>query len=123
MAEEGRAGAPSWVEDYALFLLDVNGLHRRLVFGRRAHLRLQRKTRSSWPKKISVLYPSEDTLSVKLQEELKRTAAEGHLGSEAWNVRKDGSRFWGNVITMALKNENGELQGFAESGARLQRAA
>jgi formate hydrogenlyase transcriptional activator len=28
-------------------------------------------------------------------------------------VKKDGSRFWANVITMALKDENGELQGFA----------
>ena len=28
-------------------------------------------------------------------------------------MRKDGSRFWANVITMALRDENGELQGFA----------
>ena len=28
-------------------------------------------------------------------------------------MKKDGSRFWANVITMALKDENGELQGFA----------
>src|SRR4029077_10584181 len=62
---------------------------------------------------VSFLYPSEDTLGFRLQEELKRTAVEGHFGNEAWHVKKDGSRFWANVITMALKDENGELQGFA----------
>ena len=62
---------------------------------------------------VSFLYPGEDTLSFKLQEELKRTAAEGHFGNEAWHLKKDGSRFWANVITMVLKDENGELQGFA----------
>ena len=33
--------------------------------------------------------------------------------TKAGNVKKDGSRFWANVITMALKDENGDLQGFA----------
>ncbi len=108
-AERGRA--PSWVEDYALFLLDVNGCIAAWYSG--AARIYGYNEDESLGQNISVLYPSEDTLSVKLQEELKRTAAEGHLGSEGWNVRKDGSRFWGNVITMALKNENGELQGFA----------
>ena len=62
---------------------------------------------------VSLLYPGEDAPRVKLQEELKRAAAEGHFGTEGWQARKDGSRFWANAITMALKDENGELQGFA----------
>ena len=44
---------------------------------------------------------------------MKRAAGEGHVGTEGWHVKKDGSRFWANVITMALKDENGDLQGFA----------
>jgi PAS domain S-box-containing protein len=48
-----------------------------------------------------------------LQEEFDRAAAEGHMGTEGWQTRKDGARFWANSITMALKNENGGLQGFA----------
>jgi PAS domain S-box-containing protein len=44
---------------------------------------------------------------------LKRVAAQGHFGNEGWHVRKDGSRFWANVLTMALRSESGELQGFA----------
>ena len=62
---------------------------------------------------ISFLYPGEDTLRTKLQQEFKRTAAEGHLGTEGWQARRDGERFWANVITMALKDESGALQGFA----------
>jgi formate hydrogenlyase transcriptional activator len=44
---------------------------------------------------------------------LKRAASEGHSGSEGWHVKKDASRFWANAIIMALKDEYGELQGFA----------
>ena len=62
---------------------------------------------------LSFLYPAEDGLLVKRQEELKRAAVEGHIGTEGWQARKDGSRFWANAVTMALKDENGDLQGFA----------
>jgi formate hydrogenlyase transcriptional activator len=58
------------------------------------------------------LYPDEDALH-KLQEKLKRAASEGHVGAEGWQVKKNGSRFWANVIITALKDENGDLQGFA----------
>ena len=67
---------------------------------------------------VALLYPSEDTLRVRLREELKRSAAEGHFGNEGWCVRKDGSRFWANVITMALKRRKWRIAGFCESGAR-----
>ena len=108
-AEKDRT--PSWVQDYALFLLDAHGCIAAWYSG--AARIYGYKEDEALGQHISFLYPSEDTLSFKLQEELKRTANEGHLGSEAWHVRKDGSRFWANVITMALKDENGELQGFA----------
>jgi len=49
----------------------------------------------------------------KLGEELKRAAKEGHYGNEDWRIRKDGSRFWANSITMALKDEHGVVRGFA----------
>jgi formate hydrogenlyase transcriptional activator len=49
----------------------------------------------------------------EIQEKLKRAVGEGHVGAEGWRVKKDGSRFWASVITMALKDENGVLQGFA----------
>jgi PAS domain S-box-containing protein len=61
----------------------------------------------------SMLYPDDDGTRLLWEQELKRAASEGHFGSEGWRVKKDGSRLWANIITMALKDENGNLQGFA----------
>jgi formate hydrogenlyase transcriptional activator len=102
---------PPWVQDYALFLLDATGC---IVAWYSGAVRIYGyDEEEALRQQVSFLYPSDDTLSARLQEELKRAAAEGHFGNEAWHVKKDGSRFWANVITMALKDENGELQGFA----------
>ena len=62
---------------------------------------------------LSSSTPGEDAANARQQEELKSSAAAGHFGNEGWQDKKDGSRFWANAITMALKDENGELQGFA----------
>ncbi len=102
---------PSWVQDYALFLLDVNGKVAAWYSG--AARIYGQNEEEALGKHVSFLYPADDALDLNLEEELKRTAAEGHFGNEAWHQKKDGSRFWANVITMALKDENGELQGFA----------
>ena len=99
------------MQDYALFLLDVDG---HVVAWYSGAERIYGYTSDETiGQHVSLLYPDEDTLRVKLEEELKRAAGEGHVGNEGWQVKKDGSRFWANVITMALKDENGELQGFA----------
>jgi len=102
---------PSWVQDYALFMLDLNGCVAAWYSG--AARIYGHAEDEALGQHVAFLYPSEDTLNLKLQEELKRCAAEGHFGNEAWHLKKDGSRFWANVITMVLKDENGELQGFA----------
>jgi PAS domain S-box-containing protein len=47
------------------------------------------------------------------QEEFRRALSEGHFANEGWHLKKDGSRFWANAITVALKDEKGDLQGFA----------
>ena len=104
-------GIPSWVQDYALYLLDIEG---RVVCWYSGAARIYSyQADEATGQHISLLYPAEDTLQVKLQEELKRAAAEGHVGAEGWQIRKDGSRFWANAMTMALKDQNGQLQGFA----------
>ena len=107
----GEDRIPSWVQDYALFMLDMNGCVAAWYSG--AARIYGYNEAEALGQHVSFLYPAEDTLNLKLQEEFKRCAAEGHFGNEAWHLKKDGSRFWANVITMALKDENGELQGFA----------
>jgi len=101
---------PSWVQDYALFLLDMDGQVAAWYGG--AERIYGYTSAEAIGQHVSILYPGEDAAG-KLQEKLKRAAGEGHVGTEAWNVKKDGSRFWANAITMALRDENGVLQGFA----------
>jgi PAS domain S-box-containing protein len=64
-------------------------------------------------KYTTVLAPGEENDSSALRLELDRAAAEGHFASEGWHIRNDLSRFWANVVTLALRDETGELQGFA----------
>jgi PAS domain S-box-containing protein len=100
------------VQDYAIFMLDVQG-----------HV-------SSWNsgaeringygvteiigKHFSIFYPKEDVRSGKPQRELEIAAREGRLEDEGWRIRKDGSRFWANVIISALRDEAGRLVGFGK---------
>jgi formate hydrogenlyase transcriptional activator len=102
---------PSWIEDYALFLLDIEGLVAAWYSG--AERIYGYATDEVLGQHVSLLYPNTDTLLGKPLEELHRSVDEGHFGSEGWCIRKDGSRFWANTITAALKNENDGLQGFA----------
>lgn len=111
---DGKAGAtqiPSWVQDYALFLLGVDGC---IVDWYAGAARIYGYSRDKVTgKHVSFLYPGDDGPGTEPQQELDRSATDGHFGTEGWHVRGDGSRFWANVITMALRDEGGELQGFA----------
>ena len=108
-----KTSVPAWVQDYALFLLDGNGRVAAWYAG--AERIYGYKSAEVLGKHISMFYPDEDTLRAKLDQELKRAAGEGHAGAEGWHAKKDGSRFWANVVTMALKDDRGDLQGFARA--------
>src|SRR6202521_1373400 len=103
--------ASSWVKDYAFFLLDPDGGVVACYSG--AERLYGYRDNEIIGQHVSRLYPDEESLRAKLQAELKRATAEGHFGNEDWHSKKDGSRFWANVLTVALKDENGKLQGFA----------
>ena len=111
IAEAGNDPIPSWVQDYALFLLDADGCiaswysGAERIYGYEGHEAVGRH--------LSFLSPVEENSGAAPQRELSRSAAEGHFGCEGWHVRKDASRFWANAITMALRDERGELRGFA----------
>jgi PAS domain S-box-containing protein len=99
------------MEDIALSLLDVDG---RVVTWNSGAERLYEYTSAEATGQLaSFCYSEGEALSVGLDEELKRAEAEGHFASERWHARKDRSRFWANVITLALKDEKQDLQGFA----------
>ena len=101
---------PACMQDYALSLLDVEG---RIVAWYSGAVRIYGYEGGEViGQPVSFFYPDEDAQN-KLKDELKRAAFEGHTGTQGWRVKKDGARFWANVITMALKDQNGVLQGFA----------
>ena len=109
---EGDSGqVPSWVQDYALFLLDMNGLIVRWYSG--AARIYGYAADEAVGQHVSLLFSGEEPPRTEAQHELDRSAAEGHFGNEGWHAKKDGSRFWANAITMALRDEKGGLQGFA----------
>ena len=111
LKDRNKGAVPAWVQDFALFLLDADG---KVVAWYAGAERIYGYTHDEvLGQHVSMFYPDEATRRDKLNEKLKRAAGEGHTGNECWNMKKDGSRFWANIITMALKNENGDLQGFA----------
>jgi PAS domain S-box-containing protein len=59
-------------------------------------------------------YTPEDQESGLPERLLARAAREGHAEAEGWRVRKDGSRFWANVVIDPIYDENGRLNGFAK---------
>jgi PAS domain S-box-containing protein len=99
-------------KDYAIFVLDPNGVvatwneGAQRIKGYRADEIIG--------KHFSIFYPPEDIVAGKCEMELRVAAAEGRFEDEGIRLRKDGSTFWANVIITALRNESGELIGFAK---------
>lgn len=63
---------------------------------------------------VSRLYPPEAPTAGKPEEELREAEASGHVEEQGWRVRKDGSRFWAEVVTTALRDPDGKLVGFVK---------
>ncbi|HXG52451.1 MAG TPA: PAS domain S-box protein [candidate division Zixibacteria bacterium] len=98
--------------DYAIFMLDPAG---HVVTWNPGAERVQGYTAAEITgKHYSLFFPPEDRDAGKPDEELKIVAAEGRLETEGWRVRKDGSRYWAHVITTALRDQGGRLNGYAK---------
>jgi formate hydrogenlyase transcriptional activator len=62
---------------------------------------------------FSCFYTPEDIESGKPAHELLIAAAQGRFEQEGWRLRKNGSRFWANVVTTAIQGKNGDVLGFS----------
>ena len=100
------------VKDYAIFMLDPDGIVQTWNDGARE---LKGYTEDEIVgQHFSTFYTGEDREDGRPERNLKKAAEEGRVEDEKWRVRKDGSRFWANVIITVLHDDDGELRGFAK---------
>jgi PAS domain S-box-containing protein len=100
------------VADYAIYMLDPAG---NVVSWNKGAERLKGYTAEEIiGHDVSVFFLPEDVAAGKPAAELARAIKEGRTEEEAWRVRKDGSRFWADVIVTALRDDDGRLRGFAK---------
>jgi PAS domain S-box-containing protein len=100
------------VTDYAIFMLDTEGIisnwnaGAERIKGYRADEIIGRH--------FSVFYTPKDLEDEVPHRALMTAARDGKFETEGWRVRKDGSRFWANVVIDAVHDDTGELIGFAK---------
>ncbi len=96
--------------DYGLFVLDSKGVIQSWNPG--AERMNGYSAAEVIGKHFSLFYPKEDVQAGKPEYELKVAAAEGRIEDEGWRVRKDGHKFWANVVITAFRDASGRLAGF-----------
>jgi PAS domain S-box-containing protein len=100
------------VKDYAIFVLDLDGCVASWNAG-------AQRLNGYEPQEIlgqhfSRFYLPEEVTNGKPQLELRTVIESGRYEEEGWRVRKDGSRFWANVVISAVREPSGKLRGFAK---------
>jgi len=100
------------VTDYAIYMLDPNGI---VTSWNRGAQRIKGyRTEEIVGRHFSCFYTEEDRKANAPQQTLEIAARDGRFEAEALRVRKDGSRFLANVVIDALKDDGGQLIGFAK---------
>jgi PAS domain S-box-containing protein len=102
----------SRVRDYPLFVLDLQG--RIATWNAGAERIKGYRAEEIIGKHFSVLYPPEDVAAGKCARELEAAIRDGSFEEEGWRLRKDGTPFWASVLITALRDDAGELVGFAK---------
>ncbi|WP_064707348.1 hybrid sensor histidine kinase/response regulator [Rhizobium bangladeshense] len=100
------------VSDYAIYMLDPDGNVSSWNFG-------AERIKGYRPDEIigrhfSTFYTPEDRAAGLPEKALRVARAEGRFEREGWRVRKDGSRFWASVVVDVIRDEEGEVLGFAK---------
>lgn len=99
------------VRDYGIFALDLDG---RVVTWNTGAERIKGWTADEiLGKHFSTFYPAEarDETPARLLEAARR---DGRVEDEGLRVRRDGGRFWANVVITALRDEDDTLTGFSK---------
>ena len=100
------------VTDYAIFMLDTEG---RVANWNAGAARIKGYAAAEIVgQHFSSFYTPEDVERGLPAAVLETVRREGRFEAEGWRVRKDGSRFWANVVIDAVRDDNGVLVGFAK---------
>src|SRR5438132_6714168 len=100
------------VKDFAIIMLDSEGRVIRWNAGaERTH---GYRGEEILGRHFSRFYPPEDVAQGKPEWELERAVRDGQLEDEGWRLRKDGSRFWANVVITPIRDAQRVLVGFAK---------
>jgi PAS domain S-box-containing protein len=98
------------VQDYAIFLLSADGTIKTWNAG---GARIKGYTAEEIiGRHFSIFYEPEALARGWPAEELKIATRDGRFEDESWRLRKDGSRFWANVVITALYDPEGSVRGF-----------
>lgn len=100
------------VKDYAIFMLDAEGIISSWNEGARRIKGYNQEEIIG--KHFSCFYTKEDVRKGEPDRHLKIALAEGRFEDEGWRVRKDGSRFFARIVITPLKDENDKLIGFTK---------
>src|SRR5256886_1372731 len=99
-------------KDYAIIMLDREG--RVIQWNAGAERTHGYRAEEILGRHFSRFYPPEDVAQGKPEWELERAVRDGQLEDEGWRVRKDGSRFWANVVITPIHDAQRVLVGFAK---------
>lgn len=100
------------VKDYAIISLDPEGCVTSWNPG--AERIKGYRAQEVLGKYFSIFYPPEDIEKGEPLRVLQRALQDGHFESDGWRLRKDGTRYWANVLITPIRDEEGNLQGFSE---------
>ena len=100
------------ISDYAIFMLDRTGCV--ITWNEGAERIKGYREKEIVGRHFSCFYTADDQKAGKPQSELAVAAIEGRLEDTGWRVRKDGSKFWANVVITAVRDGRGYLLGFSK---------
>src|ERR1700745_4455754 len=100
------------VKDYAIFMRDPRG---HVTTWNQGAKRLKRYTAEEIiGKHFSCFYPVDEIARGKPALELQQAIEAGYVEDEGWRVRKDGTRFWANVVITALFDKERKVLAFGK---------
>jgi PAS domain S-box-containing protein len=100
------------VTDYAIYMLDLEG--RVTSWNSGAQRIKQYAAPEILGRHFREFYVEEERRNGEPERNLEVVRREGRYEAEAWRVRKDGSQFWANVVMDPIRNEQGQLLGYAK---------